>query len=115
MSGSSKTSRFINKVIKIRRLKHPLIYIVEFSKQGKISCISSTIARARFCPPARLKSNAHFCPCPYFLNGQCPLLPVPVFFKRAMPESARARIFCPLPITTWHRDPLVIPVAEITH
>ena len=31
-----------------------------------------------------------------FLNGHCPNLPVP---DRSMPESARARCFCPFPIT----------------
>ena len=35
-----------------------------------------------------------------FLNGQCPLLPVPRNPKRALPESARAKKFCPLTITT---------------
>ena len=33
-------------------------------------------ARARFCPPARLKSNARLAHCPKNLNGQMPVLPV---------------------------------------
>ena len=44
-------------------------------------------ARARFCPPARLKSNARSARCAQILNGQMPALPVATFPMPGQPAG----------------------------